>query len=153
MKWWNIMRKERAFYEIRSDVTCACKVYTAYTNARIAEIAVSAMESTTNLPVTKNTTKGFDRTSERKSERWREYNSSNGYQYNYPCSCCTQTVVVKDRMHLIIWRNVMVFDPYISSQIGQCMATKLGEKLFASWHFFKIAANESRFDVLYFCQN
>ena len=27
------------------------------------------------------------------------------------------------------------------------------EALFTSWHFFKMAANESRFDLLYFCQN
>ena len=27
------------------------------------------------------------------------------------------------------------------------------EALFTSWHFFKMATNESRFDVLYFCQN
>ena len=47
------MRKKRAFYEIRSDVTCVCKVYTACTNVRIAEIAVGAIESTSNLSVTK----------------------------------------------------------------------------------------------------
>ena len=31
--------------------------------------------------------------------------------------------------------------------------TSKSEALFTSWHFFKMAANESRFDVLYFCQN
>ena len=60
------MRKERPFYEIRSHVTCICKVDSAYTNVRMVEIVVGAMENTINLSVTKiqdppSPSKGFGR--------------------------------------------------------------------------------------------
>ena len=40
----------------------------------------------------------------------------------------------------------------VLSILISCLTSKY-EALFASWHFFKMAANESGFDVLYFCQN
>ena len=45
-----------------------------------------------------------------------------------------------------------------SSILIGCLASKyeaylLVEALFASWQFFKMAANECRFDVLYFWRN